>query len=226
MQWKGQMSESPILIGILCVSGGFQDAYTFNCRDGVFANAQTGNMVLLGQNFAMGNWQMGLRFLIPVLAFAAGVYTAEKIRYRCKYDEKIHWRQIIILLEAVLLFGAGWLPQNWNLTANIVISFVCAMQVQSFKKMCGQTYATTMCIGNLRIGTEALCTYRETGDAGQRRTCLQYYGFIGIFIVGAAAGGLLTHVMAEKAIWVSSGLLAAAFFMMSGNRQTKKTAEQ
>ena len=51
---KGQRSESSAVIAVLCISGGFQDAYTYNCRDAVFANAQTGNMVLLGQNFAMG----------------------------------------------------------------------------------------------------------------------------------------------------------------------------
>ena len=45
---RGQMSESLVLGLLLAVSGGFFDAYTYLCRGGVFANAQTGNIVLFG----------------------------------------------------------------------------------------------------------------------------------------------------------------------------------
>ena len=46
----GQMSESFLIAGILSISGGLQDAYTYMYRGKVFANAQTGNIVLLAQN--------------------------------------------------------------------------------------------------------------------------------------------------------------------------------
>ena len=52
-----QMSESMILGVVLTLAGGFQDAYSYNCRGQVYANAQTGNIVLLGQNIASGNFQ-------------------------------------------------------------------------------------------------------------------------------------------------------------------------
>ena len=42
------LSSNSIYLGVLlAIVGGFLDAYTFISRDGVFANAQTGNMVLL-----------------------------------------------------------------------------------------------------------------------------------------------------------------------------------
>lgn len=211
---KGQMSESAAVVAVLCISGGFQDAYTFNCRDGVFANAQTGNMVLMGQNFAMGNWQLGVRYLLPVLAFAVGIYAAEKIRRGFGQSRCIHWRQVVALSEAFLLFGVGFLPQETNMLANMLVSFVCAMQVQSFRKLNGNSYATTMCIGNLRTATELWCSYRSTRDRGLRQKSLLYYGFIGIFIAGAAFGGILTGICRERAIWISSLLLFAVFLMM------------
>ncbi|MCI8872517.1 MAG: DUF1275 domain-containing protein [Lachnospiraceae bacterium] len=214
MERRGQMSESAVVIGLLCISGGFQDAYTYNCRDEVFANAQTGNMVLMGQNFAMGNWYLGIRYLLPVLAFALGIYAAEKIRSIYGQSEKIHWRQIVLLLEAVTLFAVGFMPRQVNLLANMLVSFVCAMQVQSFRKLKGSAYATTMCIGNLRTATELWCSYRLTKNPETGRKSLLYYGFIGIFISGAALGGVLTMVLAQKAIWISSGLLLIVFFMM------------
>ena len=44
---KVQTSEAFINSAFLAVSGGFQDAYTYFTRDGVFSNAQTGNVVLI-----------------------------------------------------------------------------------------------------------------------------------------------------------------------------------
>ena len=45
---KRQMSEAFVTSIFLALSGGLQDAYTYCIRDGVFANAQTGNVVLIG----------------------------------------------------------------------------------------------------------------------------------------------------------------------------------
>ena len=61
---ENQMSEAFINSMFLALSGGFQDAYTYNCRDEVFSNAQTGNVVLMSQNFLEGNFTAGLRYLI------------------------------------------------------------------------------------------------------------------------------------------------------------------
>ena len=43
-----QMSESFLTAAFLSLSGGLQDAYTYIYRGHVFANAQTGNIVLSG----------------------------------------------------------------------------------------------------------------------------------------------------------------------------------
>lgn len=47
---KKQMSESFLTAAFLSVSGGLQDMYTYISRGHVFANAQTGNIVLLSQH--------------------------------------------------------------------------------------------------------------------------------------------------------------------------------
>ena len=57
MRRSRQMSESIELGIVLALAGGFMDAYSYMCRDGVFANAQTGNMLLLGINRReIGEW--------------------------------------------------------------------------------------------------------------------------------------------------------------------------
>ena len=77
--YKGQISESRRLAILLAISGGLMDAYTYIFRDGVFANAQTGNILLLGVNLSEGNYGEALRYFFPVLAFAAGIVLAEVI---------------------------------------------------------------------------------------------------------------------------------------------------
>ena len=49
-----QMSEAFCNSLFLALSGGFQDAYTYNSRGKVFSNAQTGNVVLMSQHFMEG----------------------------------------------------------------------------------------------------------------------------------------------------------------------------
>ena len=72
-----QMSETFCLGALLAVIGGFLDAYTYLTRGRVFANAQTGNLVLLAMNLAGGQFQKAQYYLIPILAFIAGVLIAE-----------------------------------------------------------------------------------------------------------------------------------------------------
>ena len=211
---KKQTSETFRLSAILAISGGFQDAYTYNVRDEVFSNAQTGNVVLMSQNFMSGEWIRGLHYLFPIIAFAFGVFVAERIQKRLKYVKKIHWRQIIVLMELAILFVVGLIPDSYNMAATMLVSFACSMQVQTFRKVNGYGYASTMCIGNLRSGTESLSIYLREKKPEILKKALHYYGIIFVFAIGAGIGGILSLHIGIRAIWVSSLLLAAVFTMM------------
>ena len=82
-----QMSEAFINSVFLATSGGFQDAYTYFTRNKVFSNAQTGNVVLMSEHFMKGEWQDGLKYLIPLFAFAAGVFVAEQIQAKFRLSQ-------------------------------------------------------------------------------------------------------------------------------------------
>ena len=191
-----------------------QDAYTYYTRGKVFANAQTGNIILLGHNAMNGDFTDAFRYLVPVLAFAGGIYISEVIRGIYREYGKLHWRQIVVVLEILLLFVVGFLPQSMNMAANILVSFVCAMQVEAFRKMKGSAYASTMCIGNLRSATEMLYRYRHTKEKGCLEKCLRYYGVILVFGIGAALGSFMTSLFEERTIWISCGFLFVCFCIM------------
>ena len=162
---RGQMSDSLRLGTVLTLAGGLQDAYSYNCRGQVFANAQTGNIVLLGQSLAGG----------------------------------------------------------MNPLANALMSFACAMQVDSFRNFRGVPCATTMCIGNMRSGTELLSRYHITRDKALLRKSLHYYYIILVFAAGAALGAVLTRQIGEKTIWIAAGLMAVGFALMFLKEETSRS---
>lgn len=149
-----QMSESFLTAAFLSVSGGLQDAYTYIFRGKVFANAQTGNIVLLSQSIIDKDFVRAIHYLVPLLFFALGIAIAECIHVKFQRIQHIHWRQLVLVLEILLLLVVGFLPTRLNLLAKPMVSFSCAMQVQSFRKDNGYAFASTMCIGNIRSGTE------------------------------------------------------------------------
>ena len=211
---KIQTSETFVLSAILAMSGGFQDAYTYNVRKEVFSNAQTGNIVLMSQHIMMGELMKGLSYLFPVVAFALGVLVAERIGHRYKGAKRIHWRQIIVAIEIVILFAVGFIPERYDMLSTMLVSFSCSMQVQAFRKVNGYGYASTMCIGNLRSGTESLSIYLREKQHGALKKAAHYYGIIFIFAIGAGIGGICSLHIGIRAIWISSILLAIVCAMM------------
>ena len=188
---RGQMSEAFCTAMFLSLSGGLQDVYTYLFRGKVFANAQTGNIVLMAVHAFAGEWGRVLQNL-----------------------QRLHWRQLVVLCEIVMLFVVGFFPQEWNLMANALVSFACAMQVQTFRKVNGYAFASTMCIGNMRSGTEALCAYFHTREPEALRNAMTYFGVIGLFAAGAGLGALVTRLLGVRGIWASCLLLTVGFLTM------------
>ena len=211
---NGQMSEAFCTAMFLSVSGGLQDVYTYLYRGKVFANAQTGNIVLCSVKLVEGDWSAVLHYLVPLCFFALGVFTAELLRQKFQQMQRLHWRQLVVLCEIVMLFVVGFFPQEWNLVANALVSLACAMQVQAFRKVNGYAFASTMCIGNLRSGMDALVAFGHTRDKQLLWKSLHYFAIIFIFALGAGVGAQCITLFGAKTIWLSCALLAVSLCFM------------
>ena len=209
-----QMSES-LSVGLLLASvGGFLESYSFICRDGVFANCQTGNMVLLAMYLAKGDFAHVISYFIPILSFVIGVILTELI-HKLSDNRRLHWRQYIILFELILLAAVGFIPSGeYNIIATTLIAFSCSMQVECFRKVKGSVYATTMCTGNLRSGTFQLFEYFCKKDRENLRRAGDYFAVILIFMTGAIVGGITTNLWGEPAILISCAVLFIVFLIM------------
>lgn len=212
---KTQKSESFVIGIYLAIVGGFLDAYTYCCRDHVFANAQTGNIVRLGITISQGQYILTLRYFIPIVAFCIGVVVALSIK--SKNNSKLHWRQIILILEMIIIVIVGFIPIDTitNIIANVLISFLCAMQAESFRKVLGHPFSSTMCTGNLRSGTEYLYQAITHNDYKVIKKAGCYLFIIISFIIGAFLGTHITHIYCEKAIFITLAPLMLSTLNMS-----------
>lgn len=209
-----QMSETLILAMILAIGGGFRDSYSFICRGGVFANTQTGNLALLSQSLARGEFHMALKYIYPILAFMVGVYITNLIKLKYRNNKKIHWRQIILVIEVLMLIVVGFIPKELNHIANIIISLTCSMQVESFRDFMGVPMATTMCTGNIRNATSLLSSYSLNRVPKDLHQSYYYFFVIIMFLIGAALGAILGENFGITSIWADSIIMVLAFLLM------------
>ena len=212
-----QMSESIRVAIPLALAGGVMDAYSYLVRDHVFANAQTGNMLLFGIHLAAGRWIECLHYGVPVACFAAGIALCHSIKIFAK-EEHLHWRQLALVVEAAFLVIVSLIPEGHSLWANGLTSFACGIQVQAFRKFHGRPLATTMCIGNLRSGTQALVSWVNSHDEESLHGGALSYFVIVCFVVGAVIGNWFKPLLGTRMILLSAGLLAVAFCVMFFDR--------
>ena len=131
----------------------------------------------------------------------------------------------------------GWyiqLPQEWKMTLdkeNEQVIFdvdneAGNIYISTFRKVKGYSFASTMCIGNLRSGMESLCAYWKT----QNRTNLQksfcYWGIILMFAIGAALGVFCVAAFGARAIWISCLLLSVSFLFMFAKEDMEELKEE
>ncbi len=220
-----QRSEALPTTLILTLSGGAQDAYSYMIRDHVFANAQTGNIVLFAANLVEGNISLLPHYMIPLLAFSFGILCAELIRLKYRKMHKIHWRQLVTILEVILLFSVAFIPAGCDSLANAMISFSCAMQVQAFRKFKGHAYASTMCIGNIRSAMDNYAKFLFSRNTVFLRQANGYLMIISTFFLGAALGALFCSIAKLKAIWISALLVAISCLIMNKRPEKKENIQ-
>lgn len=189
---KKHLSEAFFVASLLAIVGGFLDAYTYLYRGRVFANGQTGNLVLLGILIADSNWKQAIYYLFPIFSFIIGILLAEVICFFVKNNGPIKWRHVILIIEIMILTIIIFIPQGdpYDSIVNISISFVCALQTQTFRSVRGKSYFSVMCTGNLRSGTTDLFQFFKTKERTYWKNFLDYYLIVFYFIIGALIGGI------------------------------------
>lgn len=209
-------AHETLRIGMLmALAGGFLDAYTYLTHEGVFAFAQTGNLVLLGLHAATGQWGQVVHYLLPVLVFFCGILFSEWLKHRLECVPAVRWEQIVLAIEAVLLlivglFSASLLP----FFSLCLINFACSMQMHAFRRVRGVAYVSTMCTGNLRSAAELLyqAVYKHKPQAGRQALCLLL--ILAVFVGGTILGGFATRWLGSFSVLLTLPLFAVPFWIL------------
>ncbi|MFW0796907.1 YoaK family protein [Gordonia sp. CPCC 205515] len=211
---------------ITCASG-FLDSYTFLARGGVFANAQTGNVIFLALNLAQRHWAQALGHLWPILAFVVGVAVSMHIRAGRLDALLVHPIRVTMLLQTLILLVVGFVPTDaphWIVT--IPIAFIAAMQIELFRSIGGLNYVAVATTGNLMRLVEAGYSTLVDRAPEARRAFGVYGAVVGAFASGAVIGAFATHAMGGHAAWVPAGFLAITLvFFIIDQRKEELPAE-
>jgi len=212
---RAEVQHDNIVIGVsLSLVGGFLDAYSYLLKGKVFANAQTGNVVLLFISIANHELHKSLKYIIPIMTFALGIFISETVKSRRCI--KSYVRMIAVLLfEMSVIAAIGFTGNHFqNDIINSVISFIAALQVANFDTVDGNPIATTMITGNLKSSMINLAKYFCTTDKKYLHSCLKYFLIITSFGLGVSVGFIAIKIYAEKSILLCELFIMLAFIMI------------
>ena len=139
--------RSAFVFASFALVGGFLEAYTYILHGGVFCNAQTGNLVLFFIDAANGEWQEASHYLYSLLAYIAGILVSAALPLLLKRFSHAAVTAFEIAALAALAFLPAEAPDFYTYVS---VSFLCALQYNTFTECRGAKLATTFCTNNLR----------------------------------------------------------------------------
>jgi uncharacterized membrane protein YoaK (UPF0700 family) len=195
---------------LLAATGGLLDSVVYLLHGHVFANAMTGNVVLMGITALSRQPGQALRHLVPLCAFFAGVAASKALR---SYPARSAV-QSSLALEAFVVTIAGALPVAFpQMVFTAIIAFVSAFQVASFRRVQRFTYNSTFITGNLRDTAEGFYDWLASPDPDARREGLLKSRALGLicvcFFAGALTGAATAPRIGNRALWIAVPLLLA-----------------
>lgn len=203
-------AEHPVTGAALAVVGGFLDAYTYVAHDGVFANAQTGNVVLVAIGAAHGDWGHARRFLPIIGAFLLGLVVAEWLAAHRHLPGLADPTRAVLGAEIAVLLAVSAIPASVpHLATTTAVAFVAALQVTTFRLVRETSYSTTMTTGNLRTLVTAAYEWLSGYDRTQRAVALRLTVIVLAFAGGAGVGAVTSapDVLGTRATVLAAGVL-------------------
>lgn len=206
------MCERRWVYHLLMAAAGIFGAYTYLLRGGVFCNAQTGNVVLMGMALGAGDWRGALYYLIPICAYLLGAFVSELLPNPVKHRLPIRWDTLFIAVEMLFVAALGLLPDDAPVQiSQVTVNFIASMQYNTFRQAEGLPMATTFATNHIRqigVGLAAQLRHHGSGSHTQRTRLVRHLEMLACFLLGAVAGTVLCRLCGGRAIWGALPLLA------------------
>jgi uncharacterized membrane protein YoaK (UPF0700 family) len=195
---------------VLMLATGFVDAYTFLQHGHVFAQAMTGNLVLI----AIGAFDPGIvaywRPLVSYLAFVLGV-VAVWAWSRGQAPRRPGPQLATLGMQVVVLTVVGFLTGGaLSVVITAFISFASGMQIAAFRDVGRASFTTTVMTTNSMKTVNAALTAVTSADPESRVVARAYGMALTGFVAGAFLGAFLSTRLGDRAAWIDAALFAVA----------------
>lgn len=204
--------EKPWVYWLLIVAAGWFGAYTFLLRGGVFCNAQTANVVLLGLALGQGHWREAAYLLIPITAYVAGAFFSELLGKTVKRLHMLRWDTLLIGIEIAVVLFLGFLPESApDQICQVALNFICSMQFNTFRQVQGIPAATTFVTNHIRQVGSFLAKYVRHRDKDSAERIKTHGALILFFLLGAILSTIGCTLLRYRAIWGAAVILLFVF---------------
>ena len=97
----------------------------------------------------------------------------------------------------------------------IVISFICAIQFDGFRKVNNLVFASVFCTGNLRSMSEHLYKFFVLKKKESKIPLLIYFTVISVFLTGVILGAAMSKYYLNKAILLPLVIICINLFFVT-----------
>lgn len=186
---------------LLMLSGGFMGAYSYFLKGGVFANAETANLLILAFNIAELNTEGIISVLYPISAFFIGIFFSQM------FIEKLgrRWIPTLLIVEIMALISLSLLPSETpDRVFHVVIAVLSSMQFNTFRKARGVAMSTLFCTAHLRGFGASLYSAIADRKGEELKKSLYHGGLIMTFLAGGISCSLISKSLGGYTIALSS----------------------
>jgi uncharacterized membrane protein YoaK (UPF0700 family) len=206
---------SVVAASLLAAAGGSIDAWVYMDHGHVFANAQTGNVVLFGIHVAAGDFTDAARHVPSIIAFILGLVLSRLTVTRLK-KAGLNSRNVRLTVECVLLAVLGLIASRLpNAAVTSCVGFIAVVQITSLSHIGDVPFNTGMTTGNL-IGavSAAIATLYDPAAKTDRTRAIVLGAMCLAFAAGAVLGGLCTLHFGDQTLFITVGLVGLAILLM------------
>ena len=199
---------------LITAAGGTLEAWVYLAHGHVFANAQTGNIVLMTISMANANFPQAANHLTSFMAFIAGLFISRQVGSLLK-RMKLNSRDIRLGVECALLTALGFTADRLSdHTVTACVGFIAGVQITSLSHIGAWSFNTGMTTGNLRGAMSAL-SKALAGSDEEWTHALVMTALCAAFGTGALAGAWLTPRLGELTLLPVAAFVAAAIVSAS-----------
>ena len=200
---------------LLTAAGGAMDAWVYLAHGHLFANAQTGNVVLFAIHAATGGLSKAAHFLPSIAAFVAGLLLSRLSGAWLKRTG-LNSRNVRLSAECavllILAIAVGHLP---NSVVTAWVGFTAAVQITSLSHIGSADFNTGMTTGNLRGAVSAaVAAWLDPSSKADRDKAVILAWICLAFLAGALLGGVVTQQFGDATVFVIAALVACTVAVM------------